>query len=108
MSNNNSDSHELPAAPPRLHSEDEAVAIENAIRAAINTVMSVVCSACNRRVLEYQRMVADRDKEIRRLECKLEKSESELKMLRVEVSRRLPCDQMTDEHQVKSSGELMN
>ncbi|KAG7216518.1 hypothetical protein INR49_002005 [Caranx melampygus] len=104
MSNNNSNSHELPGLPPRLHSEDEAVAIENAIRSAINTVMNVICSACNRRVLDYQRMVADRDKEIRRLECKLEKSESELKLLRVEVSRRQSCDQVSDEPQVKSSG----
>ncbi|XP_056237395.1 uncharacterized protein LOC130172598 [Seriola aureovittata] len=98
------DSHDLPGLPPSLHNEDEAVAIENAIRAAINTVMNVICSACNRKVLEYQRMVADRDKEIRRLECKLEKSESELKMLRAEVDRRQPNDQKTNEPEVKSSG----
>lgn len=93
--------------PPGLHTEDEAVAIESAIRSAINTVLSVMSSACNRREQEYQRMVADRDKEIRRLECKLEKSESELKMLRVEVSRRQPGVEVTEEPLGKSSGELI-
>ncbi|XP_071326409.1 uncharacterized protein [Trachinotus anak] len=102
MSNNNS--RDLPGLPLGLHNEDEAVAIENAIRAAINTVMTVICSACNRRVLEYERMVADRDAEIRRLECKLEKSESEMRMLRAEVGRRQSSDQMKNEHEVRSCG----
>ncbi|XP_018555636.1 uncharacterized protein LOC108899598 isoform X1 [Lates calcarifer] len=101
---NNHNSHNLPGLPPTLHDEDEAVAIENAIRAAIKTVMNVICSACNRRVQEYQRMVADRDKEIRRLECKLEKSENELKMLREVVDRRQPNDRMENEPEVKSCG----
>lgn len=81
--------------PPSLHNEGEAVLIENAIRSAVNTVMNVIYSACNRRVLEYQRMVADRDKEIRRLECRLEKSESELEMLRLEVGRRQGEDEQS-------------
>ncbi|XP_049901862.1 uncharacterized protein LOC126391272 isoform X1 [Epinephelus moara] len=88
MTDDNNISHNLSGFPPSLHNEDEAVAIENAIRAAVTTVMNVICSACNRRVAEYQRMVADRDSEIRRLQGKLEQSESEVKMLRLEVGRR--------------------
>lgn len=87
-----SHSYNSSGSPQRLHTEDETLAIEHAIRAAVNTVMDVIYSACNRRVQEYQRMVADRDAEIRRLECKLEKSESELKGLRLEVGGRQPAE----------------
>ncbi|XP_051261868.1 uncharacterized protein LOC127366708 isoform X2 [Dicentrarchus labrax] len=87
MSNNNQ-SDDLCGWPPTLHNEDEALAIENAIRAAISTVMGVMCGACSRRAQEYQRIVADRDREIRRLESKLE--ESELKKLHVEVGKGQP------------------
>ncbi len=87
------DGPKLSGLPPSLHNEDEAVAIENAIRAAINSVINVIRSACSRRELEYQRMVAVRDREIRRLECKLE--ESELKVLRMEEGRRQPEDELS-------------
>lgn len=40
-------------------------------------------------------MVADRDKEIRRLEGKLEKSESELQMLRLEKGKRQNDDELS-------------
>ncbi|XP_041843091.1 uncharacterized protein LOC121641178 [Melanotaenia boesemani] len=83
------------ALPQNLHTEEEAAAIENAIRAAVNTVMKVMSSACSRRMLEYQRMVADRDKEIRRLECKLEESESELKVLRLKFGRMPPENELS-------------
>ncbi|KAM9852056.1 uncharacterized protein ACBR49_005164 [Aulostomus maculatus] len=92
MSRNNS--HNVSVLAPSLHNEDEAVAIENAIRTAVNTVMTVIYNACSRRVSEYQEMVADRDKEIRRLECKLEKSEHELNILRLQLNRR-PEDQLS-------------
>lgn len=68
-----------------LHNEDDV--IENAIRTAINTVMNVISAANRGKILEYQRMVEDRDKEIRRLECKVEKSEHEFKMLHLTVLR---------------------
>ncbi|KAM8734999.1 uncharacterized protein AB9X84_023620 [Acanthopagrus schlegelii] len=99
-------------SPQRLHTEDETLAIEHAIRAAVNTVMDVIYSACNRRVQEYQRMVADRDAEIRRLECKLEKSESELQVLRLEVGGRQPAEgeltcPATSHDRERSSGEAV-
>ncbi|XP_073341502.1 uncharacterized protein [Pagrus major] len=111
MSNSNINSYNVSGSAPDLHTEDETLAIEHAIRAAINTVMDVIYSACNRRVQEYQRMVADRDTEIRRLEGKLEKSESELKMLRLEVGRRQPEDELscptTSRERERSSGEAV-
>lgn len=75
----NNESHDLPDLPPSVHSEDVA---------ATEKGHQVGYKHCDDRDLqEYQRMVADRDKEIRRLECKLEKSERELKRMRVEVDR---------------------
>lgn len=47
-------------------------------------------------------MVSDRDKEIRRLECKLEKSESELQILRLEVC----MTQTEDEELTAHAGEV--
>lgn len=81
-------SHDLPGWPPGLLSEDGAAAVENAVRAAVSLVMEAVRSACSRSLLEYQRVVADRDQEIRRLRAKLDRSESELETLRLEVCRR--------------------
>uniref|UniRef100_A0A8C3AI00 Uncharacterized protein n=1 Tax=Cyclopterus lumpus TaxID=8103 RepID=A0A8C3AI00_CYCLU len=60
---------------PSWHDEDEAVAAENALRAAITTAVDALCGACSRRVRECQSTVADRDREIARLEGELEKSE---------------------------------
>lgn len=108
-----SHSYNASGSPQRLHTEDETLAIEHAIRAAVNTVMDVIYSACNRRVQEYQRMVADRDAEIRRLECKLEKSESELKGLRLEVGGRQPaegelsCPATSPHERERGSGEAV-
>ncbi|XP_030013649.1 uncharacterized protein LOC115435407 isoform X2 [Sphaeramia orbicularis] len=75
------------------NAEDEALAIEQAIRAAINTVSNLILRTNNRKQQEYERMVADRDREIKRLECKLEKSESEIKMLRLEIQSRMAEDE---------------
>lgn len=108
----NDDGHKLSGLPPSLHNEDEAVAIENAIRTAINSVMNVLHGACSRRELEYQRMVAVRDREIRRLECKLEERESELKMLRLEEGEWQPEDELsclaTSNAKEMNSGEAVN
>ncbi|XP_027141804.1 uncharacterized protein LOC104934043 isoform X2 [Larimichthys crocea] len=93
--NNNNNSHSI------LHHEEAAV-IENAIRAAVNSVMNVIYNSCSRRVQEYRSMVSDRDKEIRRLECKLEKSESELQILRLEVC----MTQTEDEELTAHAGEV--
>ncbi len=59
--------------PQALHSENEALAIGNVIRAAVGAVMNMICSTCNHRVWEHQRMVAYRVRETRRLESKLER-----------------------------------
>ncbi|XP_072249665.1 uncharacterized protein [Leuresthes tenuis] len=85
----------LPGLPPNLHNDEETVAIEKAIRTAIDAVMMVMSGACSRRMLEHQRTVADRDKEIRRLRCKLEESESELRMLRLKVIKVPPEDELS-------------
>ncbi|XP_075962866.1 uncharacterized protein LOC142965694 isoform X2 [Anarhichas minor] len=81
--------------PPSLHNEDEALAVESAIRAAINTAMNVIRSACSRRVREYQSMVADRDREIGRLEEKLEESDSEVRLLSLELDWRHTEDELS-------------
>ncbi|KAL6109660.1 uncharacterized protein ACO6RY_12737 [Pungitius sinensis] len=65
--------------------EEEDAAVERAIEAALRAAVSAVRGACGRRVREYQSMVADRDREIWRLEGRLEKSEGELRLLRVQL-----------------------
>ncbi|XP_057689230.1 uncharacterized protein LOC130914240 [Corythoichthys intestinalis] len=47
---------------------DEALMVENAIRLAIDSVLNVLCGVNSGRCREYQQMVADRDKEIHRLQ----------------------------------------
>lgn len=62
--------------------DDEALVVENAIRLAIDSIINVLYGVNSARTHEYQRMVADRDKEIRRLECRLTEIERELRVLR--------------------------
>lgn len=70
---------------PHLRDE-EALVVENAIRLAIDTVINVLYGVNSARTREYQRMVADRDKEIQRLECRLKQIEQDL-----QVPRTLGC-----------------
>ncbi|XP_038566625.1 uncharacterized protein LOC119897120 [Micropterus salmoides] len=65
---------------PHLRDE-EALVVENAIRLAIDSIINVLYGVNSARTHEYQRMVADRDKEIRRLECRLGEIEHELQVL---------------------------
>ncbi|GAA6217291.1 uncharacterized protein LOC108899528 [Lates japonicus] len=68
-----------------LHShlrDDETLLVENAIRLAIDSIINVLYGVNSARNHEYQRMVADRDKEIQRLECRLREIENELQVLR--------------------------
>lgn len=68
-----------------LHShlrDDETLLVENAIRLAIDSIINVLYGVNSARNHEYQRMVADRDKEIQRLECRLREIEHELQVLR--------------------------
>lgn len=58
--------------------EDELLVVENAIRLAIDSIVNVLFGVNSARNVEYQRMVGDRDKEIRRLERRLEELEQEL------------------------------
>ncbi|KAM4600824.1 uncharacterized protein ACJ7VT_020708 isoform 1-T1 [Polymixia lowei] len=72
----------------QLYTKDEAVFVENAVKSAISAIMDVIYSVNNGKMTEYQRMVAQRDKEINRLEYKLVKAENELRALRLQ---RGPC-----------------
>ncbi|KAM6994561.1 uncharacterized protein LKV04_006924 [Tautogolabrus adspersus] len=62
--------------------DDEALVVENAIRLAIDSIINVLYGVNSARTHEHQRMVADRDKEIQRLERKVREAEHELKVLR--------------------------
>lgn len=66
---------------PHLRDE-EVLVVENAIRLAIDSIINVLYGVNSSRTHEYQRMVADRDKEIQRLECRLTEIEHELQVLR--------------------------
>ncbi len=66
---------------PHLRDEEAAV-VENAIRLAIDSIINVLYGVNSARTHEYQRMVADRDKEIQRLERRLKEIEHELRVLR--------------------------
>lgn len=60
--------------------------VENAIRLAIDSIINVLYGVNGARAHEQQRMVADRDKEIQRLERRLGEIEQEL-----QVTRRQGC-----------------
>ncbi|KAM8826213.1 uncharacterized protein ACB058_019592 [Synchiropus picturatus] len=62
--------------------EDEAVVVENAIRLAIDSIVNVLFGVRSGRNRELQLMVADRDKEIQRLEGRLAEIEQELQVMR--------------------------
>ncbi|CAJ1062885.1 uncharacterized protein LOC122881201 isoform X1 [Xyrichtys novacula] len=62
--------------------DDEAAVVENAIRLAIDSIINVLYGVNGARTREQQRMVADRDKEIQRLERRLGEMEHELQALR--------------------------
>lgn len=65
--------------------EEEALVVENAIRLAIDSIINVLYGVNSARANEYQRMVGERDKEIQRLECRLEELERELQVPRKQV-----------------------
>ncbi|XP_071763281.1 uncharacterized protein LOC139917944 [Centroberyx gerrardi] len=84
---------------PHLRDE-EALVIENAIRLAIDSIINVLYSVNSARTHEYQRMVADRDKEIQRLECRAKEIERELQVLRRQGRT---CGLFGNEHILDSS-----
>ncbi|XP_060937104.1 uncharacterized protein LOC133014016 [Limanda limanda] len=67
--------------PPNLR-DDETLLVENAIRLAIDSILNVLSGVQGARTREHQRTVADRDKEIRRLDRRLRGIEHELQVLR--------------------------
>ncbi|XP_064207348.1 uncharacterized protein LOC135263351 [Anguilla rostrata] len=62
--------------------EDDARAIEDAIRAAIKVVLNVSWTISNKKMQEFQRMVAERDRENEILKIRMENAERELVTLR--------------------------
>lgn len=62
--------------------DDEIVLVENAIRLAIDSIINVLCGVNGARTHEYQRVVAEKDKEIQRLETRLKRIEDEQRVLR--------------------------
>ncbi|XP_076006548.1 uncharacterized protein LOC143000936 isoform X2 [Genypterus blacodes] len=62
--------------------DDEALVVENAIRLAIDSIINVLYGVNSGRTREYERMVADRDKEIQRMERRLREIEDELRLIR--------------------------
>ncbi|XP_045081931.1 uncharacterized protein LOC121543089 isoform X2 [Coregonus clupeaformis] len=74
-----------------LQNEENARAVENAIRTAVNTVMDVIYNMNCTKILEYERKVAERDKENETLKCKLKKAEDELTAFRVGLSFEFPA-----------------
>lgn len=55
--------------------EEEVLVVENAIRLAIDSIINVLYGVSSARSNEFQRMLADRDKEIQRLGCRLRELE---------------------------------
>lgn len=89
---------------PHLRDE-EALVVENAVRLAIDSVMNVLYGVNSAKTYEYERMVADRDKEIQRLECRLTEMERELQVLR---RQGCTCGLLANEHSLdrsRSSGD---
>ncbi|XP_044214460.1 uncharacterized protein LOC122986966 isoform X1 [Thunnus albacares] len=84
---------------PHLRDE-EALVVENAIRLAIDSIINVLYGVNSARTHEYQRMVADRDKEIQRLECRLTEIEQELQVLR---RQGCTCGLLGNEHSLVGS-----
>ncbi|KAG7216519.1 hypothetical protein INR49_002006 [Caranx melampygus] len=84
---------------PQLRDE-EIVLVENAIRLAIDSIINVLYGVNSARTHEYQRMVADRDKEIQRLECRLGEIEHELQVLR---RQGYTCGLFGNEHSLPGS-----
>lgn len=62
--------------------EDEALVVENAIRLATDSIVNVLFGLRSGRSRELQVMLADRDKEIQRLEARLAEIEQELQVMR--------------------------
>ncbi|KAG7282966.1 hypothetical protein CRUP_028483 [Coryphaenoides rupestris] len=82
---------------PQLRDEENLV-IENAIRLAIDSIINVLYSVNATRGREYERMLGDRDKEIKRL-CGREKDfERELRLLRRQGCACRLYDANDDEH----------
>ncbi|XP_078143466.1 uncharacterized protein LOC139917899 isoform X2 [Centroberyx gerrardi] len=75
-----------------LYTEEEAFVVENVVKTAVRAVMDTIHRISDAKLHEYQRMVVERDKEIRRLEVKLEQTENKLNALHVRAS---PCDSLS-------------
>ncbi|KAK5862056.1 hypothetical protein PBY51_017488 [Eleginops maclovinus] len=68
---------------PHMHDE-EALVVENAIRLAVDSIINVLYGVNSARAREYQRTVADRDKQIQRLQGRLTEIEQELQVFQTQ------------------------
>ncbi|KAJ8398394.1 hypothetical protein AAFF_G00426490 [Aldrovandia affinis] len=75
---------------------DDARAIEDAVRAAIKVVLKVFCTINNSKMQEYEKKVAERDKENEMMRIRMESAERELITLR------------RFKHSVEQSGGTLN
>ncbi|CAL8248886.1 unnamed protein product [Lota lota] len=66
----------------QLYTQDESHVIENAVTSAIHALLDAIYSVNCDKIVKYQSIVEDRDKEISRLECKLRQNELELRVVR--------------------------
>jgi len=66
----------------QLYTSDESHVIENAVSAAIRAVLDAIHTVTSGKLVEYQSVVEERDREISRLEDRLRQHESELSALR--------------------------
>ena len=65
-----------------LQNEDDARAVEHAVRTAIHTVVSVISSINSAKIQEYQSKLAEKDKENETLKRKVKTAEREITALR--------------------------
>lgn len=84
----------------------EAAVVEKAVRLAIESVMNVLCAVNSARTHELQRLVADRERQIQRLEGRVRETEAELRLLLRRPSSPGPVpDQRRSSAEPESSAE---
>ena len=73
---------ETSARRVQLYTQDERRVIEDAVNTAIRALLDAIHGVNSDKIVKYQSVVEERDKEISRLEYKLRQNELELRVLR--------------------------